>query len=166
MPDREELLRRQRALGDFGEFVLDNDDLQKILDEACRLITEALGAEYAKIVEIDHKSSTGLIRAGVGWRPGIVGNERVDLHERSSEAFAIEKTQPVVTQDIAEEERFEFPAFTGSLARRRFSDGVRTRLPASRHGCCSLRLTRRRVSRSGSSLPPAEKAPPRTCAGT
>jgi hypothetical protein len=33
MPQVDELLRRQKALGDFGDFVLDHDDLQMVLDE-------------------------------------------------------------------------------------------------------------------------------------
>jgi PAS domain S-box-containing protein len=111
MVDREELLSRQKALGDFGEFVLDNDDLQKILDEACRIVAEALKADFAKIVQIDRKSRNGLIRAGVGWKPGIVGHERIEIGERSSEAYAIKTTEPVVTQDIEAEDRFEFPRF-------------------------------------------------------
>jgi PAS domain S-box-containing protein len=111
MPDYQELVRRQKALGDFGEFVLDNDDLQKILDEGCRLIAAALGADLAKVIEIDRATNTGLIRAGVGWKPGAVGTERVALSERSSEAFSIEKGEPVITRKIDEEDRFEFPDF-------------------------------------------------------
>lgn len=111
MADREELLRRQKALGDFGDFVLDHDDLQEILQEACRLIAEALGADLAKVIEIDRKTDTGLIRAGVGWKPGLVGRERIEISERTSEAHAIETSEPVVTQDIEQEDRFEFPKF-------------------------------------------------------
>ncbi len=111
MPSREELLRRQKSLGQFGEFILDCEDLQKVLDEACRLISEALGTDLAKIIEIDRASDTGLIRAGIGWRPGIVGKERLQLSERSSESYAISTSEPVVTQDIAQEDRFEYPEF-------------------------------------------------------
>ncbi|MBN8849989.1 MULTISPECIES: PAS domain-containing protein [unclassified Sphingomonas] len=111
MAGQQEFARRQRVLSEFGDFVLDHDDLDEILNEACRLIAEALDADFAKVIEIDRRTDTGLVRAGVGWRPGIVGHERVSLSERSSEAFAIEITEPVITNDLAREERFEFPAF-------------------------------------------------------
>ncbi len=111
MADKQELLRRQNALAEFGDFVLDNDDLQKVLQEGCRVIAQALGADFAKVLEIDSASNTALVRAGVGWRPGIVGRERVDLSERSSEAYAIETGEPVITNDLAHEERFDFPKF-------------------------------------------------------
>ncbi|MDB5445875.1 MAG: signal transduction histidine kinase [Phenylobacterium sp.] len=111
MIDQEEFVRRQRALAAFGEFVLDNDDLQKILDEGCRLVAHALAADLAKVVEIDRASGTGLVRAGVGWNSDVVGKARIELNERSSEAYAIEQGEPVVTQDIGQEDRFEFPQF-------------------------------------------------------
>jgi PAS domain S-box-containing protein len=91
--------------------VLDNNDLEKILNEACRLVARALNADLAKVVEIDKVTDTGLVRAGVGWKRGVVGRTRVELSERSSEAYAIERTQPVVTTNIDAEDRFEFPTF-------------------------------------------------------
>jgi PAS domain S-box-containing protein len=111
MVDREELIKRQRVLAEFGQFVLNSEDLQEILDEGCRLIASALGADFAKVIEIDRDTGTGLVRAGIGWRPGIVGRERIKLHERSSETYALERTEPVITNDIALEQRFEFPEF-------------------------------------------------------
>lgn len=111
MSDCHTFLDRQRVLSEFGDFVLDHDDLDEILNEGCRLVAAALGADLAKVIEIERQSDTGFIRAGVGWNPGVVGHERISLNERSSEAYAIEKTEPVITNDIAQEKRFEFPSF-------------------------------------------------------
>jgi two-component sensor histidine kinase len=111
MVDREEMVRRQEVLGRFGETALRSDDTQEILTEACRLIAEALGVELAKVLEVDRPANEALVRAGVGWAPGVVGTVRVPLGVRSSEAYAIETAQPVVTRNLAEETRFEFPAF-------------------------------------------------------
>lgn len=111
MSDCHTFLDRQRVLSEFGDFVLDHDDLDEILNEGCRLVAAALGADLAKVIEIERQSDTGFIRAGVGWNPGVVGHERISLNERSSEAYAIEKTEPVITNDIAREKRFEFPSF-------------------------------------------------------
>jgi PAS domain S-box-containing protein len=108
---REEFERRQSALADFGEFALSCDDLQMILDEGCRLVASAFDTGLAKIVEIEPDGKTGLVRAGVGWQPGIVGEQRVSLSDQSSEAFAFKERKPVVTHDIAAEDRFDFPQF-------------------------------------------------------
>lgn len=102
---------RQRVLANFGDFVLDHDDLDEILTEGCCLVAEALDADFAKVVEINRNTNTGLIRAGIGWNSDIVGRVRVDLNERSSEAYAIERSEPVITNDIEQEQRFVFPRF-------------------------------------------------------
>lgn len=109
--DCDEFVRRQRALADFGEFALRCDDLQQILDEACRLIAGALGADLAKVMEIERDRSTGLVCAGFGWRPGIVGHARISLREQTSEAFAIARSEPIITPDITKEDRFGLPSF-------------------------------------------------------
>jgi PAS domain S-box-containing protein len=109
--DRREFVNRQDALADFGEFAIRSDDLDAILNEGCRLIASALGADLAKIVEIEHEKNSGLVRAGVGWRPGIVREQRVSLSSNTSEAFAVGEGKPVITSDIATETRFDFPSF-------------------------------------------------------
>lgn len=111
MADAGHLLARQGVLADFGDFVLDHDDLDEVLNEACRLIARALQTDLAKVIEVEHAAGTGLVRAGFGWDEGIVGRQRVSLSERSSEAFAIAGAEPVITNDIAAETRFHFPGF-------------------------------------------------------
>jgi PAS domain S-box-containing protein len=103
--------RYRKALSDFGDFVLDHADLDAILNEACRLVAQGLGVDLAKVIEIDRADNTGLVRAGIGWDPGVVGSARISLAGRSSEAYAIARARPVITCDIASEQRFEFPQF-------------------------------------------------------
>lgn len=111
MADRDEMVRRQEALARFGEAALRSDDLQEILTEACRLVAEALGVNFAKVLEIDRQTNEALVRAGYGWNAGVVGRVRLPLGERSSEAQAINTARPLITRNIAEEKRFEFPDF-------------------------------------------------------
>jgi PAS domain S-box-containing protein len=109
--DRRELIERQDALADFGEFALRSNDLSAILTEGCRLIEGALGADLAKIMEVEHDLNTAVVRAGVGWRPGVIGEQRISLTGRTSEAYAIREGKPVTTPDIASETRFAIPDF-------------------------------------------------------
>ncbi len=71
--DYKDLLRQQTTLARFGELALKSDDLDEILTEACRLAGEALGTDLAKVVELQPDGKTLLVRAGVGWKPGVVG---------------------------------------------------------------------------------------------
>ena len=111
MPNHDQMMRRQKLLGDFGEFALRSEDLDAILRRACELVGEALETDAAKILEIDHERRDLLVKAGIGWPSGIVGQMRLSMNDRSSEAYAIEKGEPVVTQDIHKEDRFDFPDF-------------------------------------------------------
>ncbi|MHC1999523.1 PAS domain S-box protein [Methylobacterium sp. CM6241] len=111
MQDEKQRPKRQRVLADFGEFALRSQNIDELLIEACRLIAEALDTDRAKILEIEEDEQCLLVRAGVGWDSGIVGHLRLPMSERSSETFAIKVGKPVITQDIAKEERFALPAF-------------------------------------------------------
>jgi two-component sensor histidine kinase len=107
--DLESMRRRQRILADFGDLALECEDLDGVLTEACRLVGEALGTDLAKVIEIEEEDRTLFVRAGVGWPPGIVGHVRLPMSERSSETYAVELGEPVLTPDILNEERFVFP---------------------------------------------------------
>ena len=111
MPVRGRMVKRQQVLANFGDFALRHQDLDAVLMEACRLVGEALGTERAKILEIEHEGQSLLVKAGVGWKPGIVGRMRLPMGERSSETFSIEAGKPVISRDINKEDRFEVPAF-------------------------------------------------------
>jgi two-component sensor histidine kinase len=111
MTDHDQMVKRQKLLGHFGEFALGSGDLDEILHHACQLVSDALGTDLAKILEIDHERHDLLVKAGIGWPAEIVGQMRLSMNDRSSEAYAIKKGAPVVTQDIREEKRFEFPDF-------------------------------------------------------
>jgi PAS domain S-box-containing protein len=103
--------QRQIALANFGEFALRCNNLQTILQEGCQIVAGALNTDLAKILELEPNGQTALVRAGVGWREGIVGTKRVFLDEKSSEAFAIYECVPIITQNLATEDRFQFPDF-------------------------------------------------------
>lgn len=111
MPSHQQMMKRQRVLADFGEFVLRSDNLDEVLGEACRLVAEACGITRTKILEIQEDGQTLFVRAGVGWGPGIVGQLRLPVREPASETFAIKEGVPTITQDIRKEERFDIPEF-------------------------------------------------------
>lgn len=111
MTDLAAVVERQEALADFGEFALRCEDIDQILGEACRLVGDALKTSHAKILELQHGATSLLVRAGVGWKPGIVGHLHIPLDENSSESFAIQAGEPVITQNIRAENRFDVPPF-------------------------------------------------------
>jgi PAS domain S-box-containing protein len=110
--DREaELLRQQGALARFGELALRSNDLDEVLHEACRLVSEALGTDLAKVLERQEDDATLLVRAGIGWQPGVVGKARVKAGPRSAEGYALQTGEPVISANIDTEARFEYARF-------------------------------------------------------
>ena len=107
----DELLAQQAALAEFGEFALRTDDLDQILNEACRLVGRALGTDLAKVMERQADGRTLLVRAGVGWKPGVVGQLTISTEEDTSTAHALATDEPVISPDLAREKRFKVARF-------------------------------------------------------
>lgn len=105
-----ELLEKQRVLAEFGHFALKTEDLDDILNKACHLVGRGLKTNLAKVVELLPDGKTMLVRAGVGWRPGIVGEVTVTAAEHSPEGLTL-KEGAVISNDIETEKRFEYHNF-------------------------------------------------------
>jgi signal transduction histidine kinase/ActR/RegA family two-component response regulator len=106
-----ELLRQQTALARFGELALRSDDLQEILTEACRLAAQALGTDLSKVVELQEDGKTLVVRAGVSWKPGVIGVATITAEHDTSEGHALRTGEPMISPDIATETRFKYSQF-------------------------------------------------------
>ena len=110
-PEAAVLLRQQTVLARFGELALGSENLDEILTESCRLVGEALGTDLAKVLELQVDGRTLLVRAGVGWKSGVVGHVQVEADEGSSEGHALRTNEPVISTDLTQETRFTTPDF-------------------------------------------------------
>ena len=104
------LLDQQRVLAEFGEFALRAEDLDGILNEACRLVGDALRTDLAKVAELLPDGKSMLVRAGVGWKPGVVKEVVVSSDENSAEGLTL-KDGAVISPDIRREQRFAYHDF-------------------------------------------------------
>ena len=109
--DAQESLRHETVLVRFGELALKSDDLDDILTEACHLVGQALGTELAKVMELQEDGKTLFVRAGVGWKPGVVGEVTLMAEDNTSEGYALRTGEPMISPDIDKETRFSYPAF-------------------------------------------------------
>jgi len=110
-PSPDELDDQRAVLAEFGAFALKADSLQDILQEACRLVGRGLRVDLAKVMELQPDGGTLLVRAGVGWKPGIVGHLTVPLKPGSSETQAIDTGVPFVCLDVEGERNVTIPEF-------------------------------------------------------
>lgn len=109
--DFSQLLRQQTILAQFGELALRSDSLDEILTEACRLVGEAFGTDLTKVVELQPDGKTLLVRAGIGWKDGVVGVATIEAKENTSEGYALKTGEPMISPDIDQETRFEYAPF-------------------------------------------------------
>jgi two-component sensor histidine kinase len=103
-------LRRQRAvLAAFGTRALGIDDIDALLQEACKLVSDACSVELVKVLERLSGGQQMLLRAGVNWRPGVVGHATLAAHSGSPAGYALDSDSPVISSDVDRENRFEIP---------------------------------------------------------
>jgi signal transduction histidine kinase len=62
-------------------------------------------------MELQEDNITLLVKAGVGWKPGVVGHATVKAEKGSSEGHALLTGEPVTSDDIEHEERFTYAEF-------------------------------------------------------
>lgn len=93
----------------FGEFALRSDSLDEILTEACHLVSKALRTDLAKVMEMEKDGETLTVRAGVGWKPGVVGVVTLKVSDLTSEGHALKTGQPMASADIGTENTVQIP---------------------------------------------------------
>ena len=111
MATEDTLLRQRKVLAKFGELALASDDLEHILNEACRLVGDALQTNMAKFMLLQEDGITFLVRNGVGWAPDVVGKVRVQAHEGTPERHSLDTNGPVISTDSSSETRFRYHDF-------------------------------------------------------
>ncbi|WP_309139509.1 histidine kinase dimerization/phosphoacceptor domain -containing protein [Siccirubricoccus sp. G192] len=103
-------LRQQELIGELGRFALAEHDFDELLAEAARLAAEGLDTPLAKVMQYRPGEDTLLVRAGIGWRPGVVGVARLGTDLASPAGYALKTGAPVISNHLAGETRFRTPA--------------------------------------------------------
>lgn len=101
---------QKELLTRFGEFALKESDLGAIFQEAAEIVSAGLEVEMTKVLELLPDEDKLLLRAGVGWKDGLVGKATVRTGERSQAGFTLMTGGPVVVADLTREKRFSGPA--------------------------------------------------------
>jgi sigma-B regulation protein RsbU (phosphoserine phosphatase) len=90
---------------DLGQRTLSLDPSVDIPDEAVRLVASALSVDYANVMELLPGGERLLLRAGVGWKEGLVGRATVAAAD-SQPGYTVRSDRPVIVEDTAAEKRF------------------------------------------------------------
>ena len=98
--------RQQAAVAELGQRALAGADLLPLMDEAAHAVTATLDVEYCKVLELLPDGQALLLRAGVGWREGLVGHATVGAGAESQAGYILLSSEPVIVEDLATETRF------------------------------------------------------------
>jgi PAS domain S-box-containing protein len=108
----EEIQRRthqQAIVADLGLRALAETNVRALMDEAVALVARTLEVEYSKIVELLPGGEELLLRAGVGWRKGLVGEATETASLGSQAGYTLVSKEAVIVEDMREETRFRPP---------------------------------------------------------
>lgn len=121
-------LTQQAILSDFGLRALQQASLDELLDDAARSAAQGMRTSLAKILEYRSVPGDLLIRAGVGWRSGVVGKVSIGADAESPAGFAFQSGSPVISNHLEKEERFRTPSVMARHGVRRAINVVIARI--------------------------------------
>ena len=102
-------VRQQEVVAELGDHALRQVDLRTLLKKAVQFVSQTLDAELAAVFELQPGGETLLLRAGVGWRSGLVGRATVSAGADSPAGYTLLSNEPVIVTDLLEESRFSPP---------------------------------------------------------
>ena len=109
--ERASRARQQAVVADLGLRALASDDLQPLMDEAVGVVARTLAVELVAIAELLSGGEELVLRAGVGWEEGAVGNATGPAGRGSLVGYMVMAAEPVISEDVRADERFRISPF-------------------------------------------------------
>jgi PAS domain S-box-containing protein len=100
---------QQAAVAELGRRALAELDLAVVLDSAVETVARTLDVGFVKVLERPPDGDSLHLRAGTGWREGLVGQATVGSGAGSQAGFTLASDVPIIVEDLAEERRFTAP---------------------------------------------------------
>ena len=117
----EQRAAEQAAVGRLGARALEGGSVSELIDAAVSLVAAVLDVELTELLEHAENRDSLLLRAGVGWAPGLVRQAQVPGGSSFHPGFTSGSLGHVVVEDFANERRF---AATPLQRKHRIASGV------------------------------------------
>ena len=118
----------QGALARLGRLALERTNLDELLHESASLVAKTLGVEFCKILELLPDRRSLLLRAGVGWKEGLVGRAVLLATSDTHAGHSLVTGAPVIVEDVREETKFQMPPW---LQEHGITSGVSMVIPGA-----------------------------------
>lgn len=98
--------RQQAMIARLGLRALEEPELETFLARAVHEIQQTLGTDLCKVLELQPGGEHFFLRAGIGWREGVVQRATVSAGDESQAGFTARATEAVIVEDLKAEQRF------------------------------------------------------------
>ncbi len=102
-------VRQQEAVAKLGLLALQSPELDALMNESAALTRQVLRVEYCKVLELLPDRDALLLRAGAGWKGGVVGRATEPAGLESHAGYTLTSATPVIVDDLRRETRFQPP---------------------------------------------------------
>jgi two-component system, LuxR family, sensor kinase FixL len=99
---------QQAVVAEIGRRALQSVDISRLMDETVAQVARTLHVEFAKILEVLPDESGLLLRAGFGWRKGVIGKPVVNACGELHIGDHGQPDLPVIIEDLPNDPRFRF----------------------------------------------------------
>jgi PAS domain S-box-containing protein len=107
-----ERTRQQAAVAALSQWAVAGSDLSSFMNRLVRTVAETLDVAFVKVLELRAGGDSFLLRAGVGWKDGLVGSATVEggPTSQAGHTLLVGSDEAVIVEDLATETRFGAPA--------------------------------------------------------
>jgi two-component system, sensor histidine kinase PdtaS len=108
--DPHRIQRYQQILADFSRMAADSSDIPALLQLSAVQAARGMGIRHTKVLQYRPTLGDLLVIAGLGWRPGVVGNATLGADSGSIPGQTLQTRQPLIIDDISSESDFRLSA--------------------------------------------------------
>jgi PAS domain S-box-containing protein len=136
--------RQQAVAAELGQLALAGLDLPDLMQRAVHRVAVTLDAPLCKVLASQPDGDELLLKVGVGWREGLVGQALVETGQDSQAGYTLRTDAPVIVHDLNEEKRFSGPPL---LIEHGVVSGISIVIPGETqpYGVLGVHTTERRI---------------------
>ena len=90
----------ETAIAELSRTALLSPGKKEFLDEAVLLIRETVAADLVELLEFVPVTASFIFRSGVGWAPGLVGEQTFPLKPKELAGACLRSAHPIVIKDF------------------------------------------------------------------
>jgi PAS domain S-box-containing protein len=98
--------QQQVTVAELGQQALAGKPVWLLMNQAVTLVARVLEVEYCNVLELLPDRDAVLLRAGVGWQAGLIGQAILPIGLDCQAGYTLLSREPVIVEDLDKEVRF------------------------------------------------------------